>query len=282
MSDQNLPEPSTKHYFVDEAGDGILFSRRGKRILVGTAGCSHYFILGLVDIPDPGTLGRELESLRADLLADPYFKDVPSIQPEQRKTAFCFHAKDDLPEIRREVFNLLRQKELRFFAVVRDKMKLLEYVRQRNERDWTYRYHPNELYDYLIRRLFKNLLHKNDRYHITFARRGKADRTLALQEALEVARRRFSQQWTITSQAAIKVIPAAPPESPGLQVADYFLWALQRLYERREERYVKYLWDSFRVVHDLDDTRTARYGVFYSQKKPLTLAALPEDNGPGI
>ena len=32
-------------------------------------------------------------------------------------------------------------------------------------------------------------------------------------------------------------------------------WALQRLYERREDRYVELLWPSFGVVHDLDDTR---------------------------
>jgi len=49
---------------------------------------------------------------------------------------------------------------------------------------------------------------------------------------------------------------------------------LQRLYERREERYVEFLWPAFRLVHDLDDTRQARYGVYYAQKKPLTTAAL--------
>lgn len=282
MSSQAQSPPSIKHYFVDEAGDGVLFSRKGKRVRVGTEGCSRYFILGLVDIADPDTLGRELDALRATLLADPYFKDVPSMQPEARKTARGFHAKDDVSEVRREVFTLLRQHRLRFFAVVRDKMKVVEYVRQRNQRESDYRYHPNELYDYMVRRLFKNLLHKDDQYHITFAKRGQADRTLALQQALVVARNRFSRQWHITSSAPINVIPDEPPDAPGLQVVDYFLWALQRLYERREERYVEYLWDSFRVVHDLDDTRQARYGVYYTQKKPLTVAALPDESGPGI
>lgn len=61
-----------------------------------------------------------------------------------------------------------------------------------------------------------------------------------------------------------------------MQAVDYFLWALQRLYERHEERYVEYLWPKFRLVQDVDDTRVAKYGVYYTKKKPLTAAALEE------
>ena len=87
-------------------------------------------------------------------------------------------------------------------------------------------------------------------------------------------------QWGITSTAPIYVVPSTPPAYAGLQAVDYLLWALQRLYERREDRYVELLGPAFRLVHDLDDTRQARYGVYYSQKKPLTLAAL--EDLPGI
>ena len=278
MSEPPSNPPSVRHYFVDESGDGTLFSRRG-RIIVGTEGCSEYFVLGLLDIARPDSLAVEMQDLRANLLADSYFAKVPSMQPEAKKTALAFHAKDDLPEVRREVFHLLLRHDLRFLAVVRDKNKLLGYVRQRNEREPGYRYHPNELYDYLVRRLFKNLLHKDDAYRICFARRGKSDRTEALRQALERARQRFSAQWGISSEAPIHVLPAAPADSPGLQAADYFLWALQRLYERGEDRYVDLLWPAFRLVHDLDDTRQARYGVYYSQKKPLSLAALEGSSG---
>lgn len=264
---------SIRNYFVDEAGDGILFDRHG-RIVIGTEGCSRFFILGLVDIPEPEPLYQELAELRGRLLQDPYFKRVPSMQPEARKTALAFHATDDLPEVRHQVFATLRRHHLRFFAVVRNKHKLLDYVRQRNEHDPAYRYNPNELYDYLVRLLFKNLLHKDDEYNITFARRGQADRTAALQAALETARQRFAAQWKIISKAPMHVKPSTPPGCVGLQVVDYFLWALQRLYERREERYVEFLWPAFRLVHDLDDTRQAKYGVYYTQKKPLTTAAL--------
>lgn len=269
------PVPSQRFYFVDEAGDTVLFDAKG-RVIVGTEGCSRFFILGLADIPDPDALGRELSQLRTDLLADPYFKDVPSMQPEARKTVLAFHAKDDVPEVRREVFGLLLRHRVRFFAVVRNKEGLIDYVRQRNERDPAYHYSPNELYDYLVRRLFRDRLHQDDEYEISFAKRGKSDRTAALLDALHAARRRFAQRWGIVAEAPIHVLPAIPARVPGLQAADYFLWALQRLYERREDRYVQLLWDSFSLVHDLDDTRRANYGEYYTKKRPLTRAALQD------
>jgi hypothetical protein len=48
----------------------------------------------------------------------------------------------------------------------------------------------------------------------------------------------------------------------------------------REDRYVELLWPAFRLVNDLDDTREARYRVYYSQKEALTPAAL--EDVPGI
>ena len=38
-----------KHYFVDEAGDAVLFGSRGK-VLIGSDGCSRFFMLGLLDV----------------------------------------------------------------------------------------------------------------------------------------------------------------------------------------------------------------------------------------
>ncbi|MEW8333947.1 MAG: hypothetical protein AB2692_23665, partial [Candidatus Thiodiazotropha sp.] len=140
----------TLHYFVDEAGDPTLFNRKG-HLIIGDAGCSNYFILGKMEVEDPAGVERDLEALRGELLADPYFKDVPSMQTKNRKTAIAFHAKDDLPEIRREVFKLLLKKKLRFYAVVRDKRDLATYVQQQNERDTTYRYRQDEQYDLLVK-----------------------------------------------------------------------------------------------------------------------------------
>ena len=277
-----MTEQTVRHYFVDEAGDSTLFNRRGK-VIVGTPGCSRFFILGLLEVPDPIRMKADLEKLRSTLLADVYFKDVPSMQREARKTAVAFHAKDDLPEVRREVFALLKNSPgLRFFAVVTNKMRVLEYVRQRNMRDSSYRYHPNEVYDYLVRRLFRDRLHKADVYNIYFAKRGKADRTESLVKAVERARERFYEKWGIVSNAAVRISVGTPEQYAGLQAVDYFLWALQRLYERGEDRYLVYLWDAVKLIHDIDDTRRHKYGEYYNKNNPLTAESVKERKTPGI
>ena len=259
-------------YFVDEAGDPTLFNRR-KQVVIGQEGCSRYFIMGVLHIADPEQVSQELNQLRMELLADPNFKRVPSMQPQQKKTAIAFHAKDDLPEVRSEVFKLLMRHEMRFQAVVRDKQAVLSYVRQRNEHDPAYRYQQNELYDALVSRLFKNLLHKANAYRVCFARRGSSDRTAAFGAALEQARRNFNLTWSKIGVAPVEVLSGWPAQHTALQAVDYFLWALQRLYERQEERYLEWVWPKVSLVHDVDDTRQKKYGVYYDKRRPLTLAA---------
>ena len=56
-------QESIRHYFIDEGGDRTLFSQKGK-VLIGTEGCSCFFILGLLDVPDPATLQRTFDDLR--------------------------------------------------------------------------------------------------------------------------------------------------------------------------------------------------------------------------
>jgi hypothetical protein len=43
---------SVRNYFVYEAGNTELFDRQG-RVIVGTEGCSRFFIMGLLDIANP-------------------------------------------------------------------------------------------------------------------------------------------------------------------------------------------------------------------------------------
>lgn len=263
-----------KRYFVDESGDGVIFAHHG-RILIGQEGCSRFFMLGLLEIADPLSLGIEMKDLRTKLMTDEYFKDVPSMQPNQNKTAVAFHAKDDLPEVRREVFHLLKTTPgLRFFAVVTDKFRVLEYVRERNTREPEYSYNPNELYDYLVRRLFKERLHKDKGYEITFSKRGKSDRTKALNDAILISRDRFLSKWGKTSSANIQVGASLPAQNAGLQAVDYFLWALQRVYTANEDRYISLLSNSIGLIHDIDDHRQAEYGVYYNKKMPLSVEAL--------
>ena len=70
------------HYFVDEAGDLALFDRAGREI-VGSSGCSQFFMLGVVQLYDPAGAGVALEALRQRLLSDPYFRRGSGFAPQR-------------------------------------------------------------------------------------------------------------------------------------------------------------------------------------------------------
>jgi hypothetical protein len=107
----NTPEvpaesTQTQYLYVDEAGDPTLFNARGE-VIVGNEGCSRYFMLGKLEVDEPPALAARLNQLRHELLVHPYFAGIESFRPERKKTALLFHAKDDLPEVRFRVFDLL-------------------------------------------------------------------------------------------------------------------------------------------------------------------------------
>ena len=268
------PPPDILHYFVDEGGDPTLFSGKGA-LLVGTDGCSRYFILGKLDVDDPDALAADLGALRARLLADPYFKGVPSMQPAEGKTAVAFHAKDDVPEVRREVFNLLARHPVKFYAVVRDKRDLATYVQERNRTDPVYRYRANDQYDSLVGELFSKLRRTADHVIICFAERGSKDRSVALKNALEGAAARFESSFGFRPRHTSDIVWGSPTIHAGLQAVDYFVWALQRFYERGEHRYVELIWPQVGEVHDLDLIEGGRRGVYFRKDKPVTPATRP-------
>lgn len=265
-----MTDPQTIHnYYVDEAGDPTLFDKQGK-IIVGTPGVSNYFLVGVAHVPNPQQAHRDLEDLRRHLLGDPYFKGVPSMRSDADKTALCFHAKNDLPEVRREVFKLLPQFGAKIQIAIRRKRQLAESALD-SFRKLGRKINPNDVYDDLVKRLFKNMLHKADENRIVFALRGKTDRSEALEQALRRAQTNFQRSHGIPSDKPLAIISGRPHQFAGLQIIDYYLWALQRMYERGEDRFFQLLARDYRLIMDLDDMRNPRYGVWYSDSNPLTL-----------
>lgn len=263
------------YYFVDEAGDLNLFDKKG-RVLLGTPGVSNYFMVGVAHIPDSELARAKFDALRAQLLADPFFKGVPSFQPEQKKTALFFHAKDDLPEVRREVFKILPDLGVKIQVAIRRKEVLAREAqalfRYGNKLRW------QDVYDGLVMRLFRNLLHKADENRIVFAYRGKSARKDALEHAILKAKRNFAEKWGVFHNKPTLIRSGHPSEFAGLQVVDYYLWALQRLYETGEERFFASVAKDFRLVMDIDDTRLKPYGAWYSDSNPLTLEKIQPSN----
>ena len=255
----------TAYYFVDEAGDLTLFGRRGKT-LVGTEGVSKCFMVGMAQVLDPYALGGALAKLRRDLLDDPYLAQIPSMRVEAGKTAKCFHAKNDCPEVRREVFKLLERHEIKVQVGIRRKAVLIKQARSGQNRSYA-----NSVYDDMVKTLFKRSLHKADLNVIRFARRGKSAREKALTDAINKAKANFARDTGIHGSGRTKIIASIPSESWGLQAIDYFLWAIQRLFERGEDRYFCFLADHYRLVMDFDDRRTGKsYGRWYSDWDRLT------------
>lgn len=266
---ENLtPEESVLYYFLDESGDMVLFDKRGRKVLVGN-GASEFFILGKLDVDDPDGLSQELQQLRANLLADPYFHGVPSMQLQEEKTAIAFHAKDDLPEVRREVFQLLLRHSFRFYAVVRHKHELVKEVRARNKQEPNYRYRQNDLYDSMTRELFRKLRTFSDRIEICYANRGAKDRTHAFEESLKKAEEDFEMAFGFARETKVIVTGEPARNNPCLQAVDYVLWALQRHYEKKESRFMRMLWDKVGEIHDLDVRVKKEKGAFYTKNNPI-------------
>jgi len=259
---------TVNNYYIDEAGDPVLFDKRG-RVIVGREGVSRMFMVGVARLPDPKSAHQKLEGLRAALLSEPYFKGVSSMQPEHRKTALCFHAKDDLPEVRREVFGILPQLGVKVQVALRRKETMVNMAQALHRRGEKIRF--DDFYDDLVKRLFKNLLHKADRNTIVFARRGKSVRLHALEKAIDKAKQNFERSTGIDAASKTSILPAYPSEYAGLQVIDYYLWALQRLYERGEDRFFNLIAKDYRLIMDLDDKRNKPYGQWYSDANPLEL-----------
>lgn len=253
-------------YYVDEAGDGVLFGPKGRSRL-DDPDSPRFFMLGMVRCGNDEAAAAELEALRMRLCQNPLYADIPSMQPEEKKTALHFHAKDDHPEIRAKVFESLVDLDFQFSAVIKDMRKVLQYVRDRNLMDSAYQYHPSELYDFTARMLFKSRLHKESAYRITFARRGKSDRTRALKKQLLAARQRFLREHQKDPEPpSLQITPAYPREAVCLQIADYALWALQRCYERHEARFLRAIWSKVSLIIDADDPDGKKYGTYHTRK----------------
>ncbi|HPS40085.1 MAG TPA: hypothetical protein PL124_11765 [Candidatus Cloacimonadota bacterium] len=198
----NKEKRAVRHIFVDESGDLTLFDKRG-RVMLGSDGVSRIFMLGFADIAKPDVLRRELKELRVSLLKDPYFSSVPSFDPLRNKTACGFHAKDDLPEVRRIVFELLHKHDIKVQIAILRKSILVQdglFARRMN-----YKITDNRIYEDLITRLFKETLHTADVTNIVFSQRGTSNRNNAYMKALEQAKRNFERRTGIVGDSIIKL-----------------------------------------------------------------------------
>ena len=149
---------NNNYFFVDESGDTTFYDRKGNWVVGKENGSSSILLMGFIRTTEPEYLRKKLNSLKNELILDPYLKEIPSME----KTKISFHAKDDCTEVRYKVFTLL--KDLPFSCNVVVARKTENTFKKFNG-------NTQELYDTLITHLFKNILHLSSNNHIYIATR---------------------------------------------------------------------------------------------------------------
>jgi len=258
MSKSNIQK--VEHFVVDEAGDPTFFNRKGVNI-VGQEGCSKILVLGFIRTTKPDALRKSIISLKDEIASDPYYKGVPSLE----KTKICFHAKNDIPEIREKVFRKIAALDFKAEFFVARKTEAIFLKRHRSK--------ENLFYDDLITKLFENKLHKTERNLIYFATRGNKTRQKPLEEAIQIATLTFEKKWGVKNIGQIKILPQSPVGEPCLQIADYMNWAIQRAFIKKEDRFLKVIEDKISYLVDIYDTKTYPKN-FYSRKNKFDITKI--------
>ncbi len=155
-------------YFVDEAGDPNFYGKKN-RFIVGEKGCSRVFILGFAEIFDPIPIRQELLRLQQYVVNNPYFHKKPYID----RTAIAFHAKNDLPEVRYLVFDLIKSFDVRAEFIVARKIEKIFVERDQKK--------ANNFYDHLVSCLFERTLRRHEDNLLYFSQRGSRKRQRPLE-----------------------------------------------------------------------------------------------------
>ena len=255
------------NYYVDESGDCALFNKKGSAI----KGSSKTFMLGLLKIKGNNNFTENFRLFKEQILADTIFQTIPSF----KKTCLQFHAKNDHIAIKREVFNYIAKLDCSVQVVIRRKSALIEQARVQFEYTKN-KVTDKQLYGYLVTRLFKRNIHKADHYNIYFSKRGKTFTNHSLNIALSSTREKFIVDNNISSNSNIKIFCSQPSDHPELQIIDYCLWALQRLYEQKEDAYFNIIKDKFKLIIDIDDKRKSGAGTHYCLRNRISLENINE------
>jgi hypothetical protein len=252
-----MKQPQTQHryFYVDETGDPGFYGK-GKKLIVGTEGCSRIFGVGFLRTSDPDSIRHRLIELRAVLAADRYLAAIPSMQ----KTMRAFHAKDDCPEVRKAVFECLDGLDFSVQIVVARKLETVFKTKHQQSQD--------SFYNDLTSHLFERQLHLASENTIIFARRGDKAKQHALRASVEAGVAAFRRKYPNAISTIVDVETAYSADEPLLQAADYALWSVQRAFERGEMRYFEYLRSKIELVWDVYDFAAlqAKRQVMYTRR----------------
>jgi hypothetical protein len=234
------------HRFLDESGDTTFYGKN-KRIIVGSEGVSKSFILGMVKFKtklDP--IRKRIIEMQNEVGNDTFYADVPSIQKKKSKGGYYFHAKDDLPEVREKFFRFLKELNCSFEAIVARKIPDL-YENKHEGKETLF-------YADVLSHLIKNKFMKYEKFVLNIAGRGKSTKNHNLLRSLDIAQARFQEQNPEKDiQTKIVFNVCDQTSEPLLNVADYFCWCIQNVFEKGNVRYYNFLNEKISSVVDLYD-----------------------------
>ncbi len=119
-------------------------------------------------------------------------------------------------------------------------------------------------------KLLKNRIHLYTDIDIYFSEMGNIVSEHNMKEAIDKAIEKFQSKWRKENNNNIRIFVQQPSHLPLLQVTDYILWAVYRVFEKDEFRYFDFIKEKIKLVHDIFDFETnPYYGAFYTEKKQL-------------
>jgi hypothetical protein len=202
--------------FADEAGC-FNFSK--------TPNASRYFIVCTITC-DPATIGSALLDLRRQLIW------------EKAPVKEYFHASEDRQMIRDRVFDTLKSQNISIQATIMEKSKALPHIRSTNHRFYQYGWYYH--FQYVAPKFAKS----TTELHIVAAsvatHKGQAAFTNAVNDVVQQVVQ--DKKWATNFCQSVA--------DPCLQAADYCTWAIQRKWEREDERSYKLI--KSHINHEVD------------------------------
>lgn len=159
-----------------------------------------------------------------------------------------------------------------FKGIVNFDLKYEVIVARKNEEIFNSRHRGNEniFYDDLITKLFENKLHTSSKNKIYYAVRGNSVRQEPIVSAIQSAILTFETKWKTKVDSTIDIQAQTPSGEPCLQVVDYFNWAIQRAFLKRETRYFNFLKNKISYLVDIYDF--SKYPKnFYNSRNPFDI-----------
>lgn len=254
------------HRFLDEAGDTTFYGK-GSTNIVGKNGVSICFIIGSVKFKEPlEPLRKKIIELQEKVASDPYYH-VPSVIKKRNGAGYYFHATDDLPEIRKLFFDFIKQIDCSFEAIVAEKKIERFETKHKGKEEYFYA-------DMLSHLLKNKLSAKEEKLVLNISARGKSTKNHNLELSLAKAKQRHnnrSNAGAVTTNVVFNI--TYPTKDPLLNVADYFCWTIQRVFEKGETRFYDYLKEKISMVIDVYDVeKYDGFRNYYGPKNPLTSA----------